>query len=188
LAHFQVERVQPHVGVGRLERALAEPGDDLVQLAAEARDGALVDSRQAQSLDQLVDLARAHALEVGLLDHRHQRPLGLPPGFQQRREVRAFAQLGDAQRDVAHPRAPRALAVAVAVGRAPLAALVPAGARLLAHLDLHEQLAHHPDRLAQEIRLQAQPHLAQVVEQCDTRIGHRCLLRGSVWFSTRKRR
>jgi hypothetical protein len=43
----------------------------------------------AQLLDQPVDLASAHAVDIGLLDDRDQRLLGPPARLQKAREVAA---------------------------------------------------------------------------------------------------
>src|SRR6266446_3705171 len=81
------------------------------------------------------DLAamRRHALMLcylrypGRLDHRDQCLLGGLARLQERREVRALAQLGDAQAQRAEPGVEAAVAVTVAVIEPIGAPLVPAG-------------------------------------------------------------
>ena len=104
---------------------------------------------QAQRLDQPVDLARRHAVDIGLGDDRDQRLLSAPARLQERREVAALAQLGDGQLDRADPRVPVARPVAVAVGGPLQAALVELGADLGADVGLH-QLACHPGHAFQQ--------------------------------------
>ena len=50
---------------------------------------------RAERLDQVVDLPRADAVQVGLHHHREQRLIDPPPPLQQRREERPGAQLRD---------------------------------------------------------------------------------------------
>jgi hypothetical protein len=64
--------VQPQVRVGALQRPLAKDTDLLVQAAAQPRHPVLAQVVQAHLLDQPVDLAGGHAVDVGLLHHRDQ--------------------------------------------------------------------------------------------------------------------
>jgi len=52
-------------------------------------------------------------VDVGLLDHGHQRLLGRPARLQKGREVTALAQLRDVQPDRAGPGIPLALSIAI---------------------------------------------------------------------------
>ena len=58
------------------------------------------------------------AVDVGLLDHRHQGLLGRAPGFEEAREVAALAQLRDLQRDPTRPGIPVPVPVSVALNLA----------------------------------------------------------------------
>ena len=112
LALLQVGGVKPQIGPLALQRPIEEGVDPLVNVLAELGDLGLRDARQAhlagdagarggggggEGLDQVVDTAGRDAADPGLLDHCHQGLLGDPPGLQERREVRALAELGDAQ-------------------------------------------------------------------------------------------
>jgi hypothetical protein len=69
------------------QRPVPERGDFLVEVSADPADLALADARVgAQGLDQVVDLAGAHAVQVGLHDHREQRLVDPATPLQQRRE------------------------------------------------------------------------------------------------------
>lgn len=56
-------------------------------------------------------------MHVGFLDHRHQRLLRHPAGFEKTRKVGALAQLGDAQFDRADAGLPVAITIAVALDK-----------------------------------------------------------------------
>ena len=75
LAHALHLGVEPEVGVGALEGALAEEAHLLVEAGAEAADGALADAGEPELGHQAVDLARGDAVDVGLLDDGHERLL-----------------------------------------------------------------------------------------------------------------
>jgi hypothetical protein len=53
-----------------------------VQFLADPTDLVLGDAFEAERLGQGVDGSGADAVDVGLLDHREQRPLMAPPGLQ----------------------------------------------------------------------------------------------------------
>ena len=72
-------------------------------------------ARHPHRLNQIVDRAGRHALDVGLLDHRSQRLLGHPPRLQEAGEVAPLPQLRDLQLDRAGPGLPGPVAVAVAL-------------------------------------------------------------------------
>jgi hypothetical protein len=92
-------------------------------------------------------------LTQGLLDDGDQRLLGAPARLQKAREVpRARAQPRDLELDLAHARVPAALAVAVALRRAPpRRALAQPGADHRRHLSLHQRVDHHAHRLTQHV-------------------------------------
>jgi hypothetical protein len=85
------------------------------QALAELGDLALGDAGQPHRLDQFVDPPGRHAADPGLLDHRDQRLLRGLARLQEGREVRALAQLGDAQAERAEPGVEAAVAVAIAI-------------------------------------------------------------------------
>src|SRR5690606_38955990 len=114
----------PEVGVAALERPGPERLDLLVEAGRDARDLRARDP-QPQGLDQLVDLARGDAADVGLLDDVQERLLTALAGLQEGGEVAALAQLRDLQVDLAGAGVPAPGAVAVAVGRPIRGALAP---------------------------------------------------------------
>jgi hypothetical protein len=91
--------VEPQIRVaGLVETALAESGQVDIELGDEPADLALGDTGRAHRPDEVVDLARADALDVRLLDDRDERSLGPPAWLEQPvREVGAAAQLRDRQ-------------------------------------------------------------------------------------------
>jgi len=72
-AHLDLLGVKPQIGVGALQRALAEDGDVLIERPAQRRDTVPGHAGDAQLLDQAVDLARGDAVDIGLLHDRHER-------------------------------------------------------------------------------------------------------------------
>ena len=83
LAHLHISRIQPQIGPVALQRSIEEAVDLIVDLAAQPGDLALGDARHPHRLNQIVDRAGRHALDVGLLDHRRQapsRPSAAAPG------------------------------------------------------------------------------------------------------------
>jgi hypothetical protein len=157
-ADLHVGRVEPDIGPVALERPIEEGLDPFVDLLAQPRHLALGHARAAHRPDQVVDRARRHALDIGFLDDGGQRLLRHPPRLEEAREVRALAQLGDAQFDHSGPRLPIPVAIAVAldepVGRA-LAMPRPGPG---AHLQLHQPFGGKADHLAQDIRVRGLLH------------------------------
>jgi hypothetical protein len=90
-------------------------------------------------------------VDPGFLNDGDERPLGRLARLEEGREVGALAQLRDPQVERAEPGLQRPVAVAVAPGRPPGAALVPAGADHPVHLELHQPLQHQLGHLLQEI-------------------------------------
>jgi len=72
------------------------------------------DPGHAERVDEVVDRARRHALDVGFLDHRGDRLLGQPARLEEGGEVAALAQLRDPQLDRPGAGLPDPVAVAVA--------------------------------------------------------------------------
>src|SRR5438067_13597612 len=96
----------------------------LVDFLTEFGNLRLADPRQPHRLHQIIDPARRHAADPGLLDHRDQRLLRALAGFQKRREIAAVPQLRDAQLQRSQAGVEGSVAITVAPGRALAAALV----------------------------------------------------------------
>jgi len=88
VAHLQLLRIEPQVGVVALERTLAEQLHLLVQRPAERRDAVLGHPLDPQLLNQAVDLARGDAVHVRLQHDRDDRLLRARPRLQEGGEVR----------------------------------------------------------------------------------------------------
>jgi hypothetical protein len=144
-------RVEDHVRALVLDRSGTERLDLLIQDLAQPADLGLGDAVDAERLDEVVDLAGRHTLDVGLDDDRVEPLLGAPARLEQRRKVAAACDLGDLELDGANPSVPRARAVAVAVGGPLRAAFVGHGADLRADLGLHDRLGENPHTLAQGV-------------------------------------
>src|SRR5664280_3235904 len=80
---------------GQIERAGAEGVDLRVETGTDPGDLALAQVDDPEGADELFHPARADPADVRLLDDREERPLGPPPRFEQAREVRPVAELGD---------------------------------------------------------------------------------------------
>jgi hypothetical protein len=115
VTHLQVGRIQPHIRPVALERPVEEGLDLVIDLAAEPRHLALGDTAHPHRLDEIVDRARRHTLDIGLLDHRRQRLLRHTPRLQEPWEVAALPELRNAQLHRARARLPQPIAKAVAV-------------------------------------------------------------------------
>ena len=87
----------------------------LINLDAEAADLALGHAARAHGLDQVVDRTGRDAVDISLLDHRHQGLLGRAAWFQEAWEVAPLAELRDLQRDPPGTGVPIAVAVSVAL-------------------------------------------------------------------------
>jgi hypothetical protein len=169
--------VQPQVRTGDLQGPLPERLDLLVQALAEPRHLILRHARQAECLHQPVDLTGRHPVDVGLLDHCHQRLLAAAAGLQEAREVAALPQPWDGQLDRPHPGVPGPLPVAVAARHPVAAALAVAGASLLGDLGLHQLLRQPNHGLAQHVGVLIGQHLAdQLAHAHPAHVGHRVLL------------
>jgi len=120
-------RVQPQVRVGAVQRAPSERVDLLIQPAAHVRDLVLGEPPEAHLLDQPIDLARAHAVDVRLLNDRDQRLLRAAARLKERRQIAPSPKARDLQLDLPNPGVPGALAI-------PIALRLPAPRRTLAEL------------------------------------------------------
>ena len=170
LAHLHVGGVEPQIGPVALQRSIEEAVDLIVDLAAQPGDLALGGARHPHRLNQIVDRAGRHPLDVGLLDHRSQRLLGHPPRLQEAREVASLPQLRDLQLDRAGPRLPGPVAVAVAMGDTIRRALAVPGAGQALNLQCHQPLGREADHLAKQIGIGA---LLQKRAQGHHVLGHR---------------
>jgi len=96
-------RVEEDVGeTDTVEAALAEGTHDRIEFLADPAHLALLHARiDAQRHDEVVDLARRDAVDIGLHDHRPQRPVDTPAGLEQGREESALAELRDMQLHIA---------------------------------------------------------------------------------------
>ena len=86
LPDLKVHRIQPQVLVLALQPAIAEGGNDVIELSAGTGDPAHVDAGEAQRLQQIVDFAGAYPLDISGLDHRQKLFLGALSRFQQARK------------------------------------------------------------------------------------------------------
>src|SRR5215204_6603026 len=113
-------------------------------------------------------------MDVGLLNNRRERPLGLPTRLQQRGEVSSVADPGHLQLHRPYPRVPGALPVTVALSCASGTPLVTPCAYVLFYFHLHECLGEHPDALLEEVCVLIDHRLAQQLgESYPQFIGHR---------------
>jgi hypothetical protein len=152
IAHLLDLGVEPQVRVAALKRTLPEGDHLLIQGRAHPRDRRLGHARDAELLDDALDLSRRHPVHVALHDDRHQGLLGAGARLEEAREVAALPQLGDEQLERSGAPIEAALAVAVAVGRALVGrSLSERGADLGADLGLHDLVAQKAHRLAHEV-------------------------------------
>jgi len=166
--------VQEQVRELAVEAPGAEGVDLGVELLADAADLVFGDALDAQRLGQVVDRPGRHAMDVGLLHHREQRPLMPAARLEQTRKVAARPQLGNVELDGADPSVPLPVSVAVAIGGPAGCTLVRLGADQLGHLGLHQLLRQQPHAIAQEVRVRALLRLVEQVQQCHPEIRHRC--------------
>ena len=104
LALLEAGRVQPKIGPIANKRTIQEGADTAVDALAPLAHRALADPSQPHRLRQVVHPPGRHAVDPGFLDHGDQRLLRRLARLQERREVAALPQLGDAQLQAAQPR------------------------------------------------------------------------------------
>ncbi len=148
---LHVGGVDPQVGPVALDRAIEECPHALVDLLAEPAHLALRDAPHAERLDEVVDGAGRDALDVGLLYDSGECLLGEPSRLQEAREVRALAQLRNAQLDRPGAGLPGALPIAIALRQTLCALLAVAGSGQAGHLHLHQALGRKADHLPQQV-------------------------------------
>lgn len=153
-AGLAVRRVDEHIRVGLLcQRALPERGDVLVEVLADAGDLRLGDPGvRAEGLDEIVDLASGHAVDVGLHHDREQGLIDPATPLQQRREERPLPQLRDPQIQIPGRGRKRPSTRPVADRDTTLGAFIRSGAdergRLRVDQLLVELLRREPDPVA----------------------------------------
>jgi hypothetical protein len=177
LALLEVGGVEPEIGPLALQRPIEEGVDTLVDVLAQLGDLRLRDAREAHRLDQVVDAPGRDPADPGFLNDRHQGLLGHLAGLEERREVAALAQLGDAQLQGAEAGVQGPVAIAVAVVEPVDRALVPRGADQALDVGLHQQLQHRLGNGAQEVAFSG---LLHELGQGHPLLGHRVLRRGRV--------
>ncbi len=112
-----------------VEGPVAEGVEVPVELCADAGHLGAADPRgDPEGGDEVVDLPRRDAVDVGLHHHREQGPVDASAPLQQRREERPGPQLGDLQLEVPCGSGQQARPVPVALVGASLGPLVRAGA------------------------------------------------------------
>jgi len=143
-AALDVGAIREDVGKADMaEWAVAELLELGVEAGADPAHLALGDPRaHPQRLDQVVDLAGRHPVDIGLHDHGEQSPVDAAAPLQKAGEERALPQLGDGQLHVAGWRRQQPRAVAVALSGAALAAFVALGADPGTGLGLDELLQY----------------------------------------------
>ena len=134
-----------------------------VAMFCEPRHLALRGAGQPHGAHRIVDSARGDAVDVGLLNHRHERLLGRPARLPEGGEIAPLAQLRDVQPDRArtfgHSFEPVAVMPSLPLARPVAVALVLPVRRAFAvsrpayggHLDVHQPLRGILDQLAQKI-------------------------------------
>ena len=144
--------VQPQIRIGAGQWPLTEHADLLVQAAAQPGDLVLAHAVQPQLLDQPVDLAGRHPVDIGLLDDRDQGLFSPPARLQEAREVAARCAAWGWPARAPRPGCPSGEVGNRCAGSAAVGgALTQLGADQRAHLGLH-QLGDQPGHaLAQHI-------------------------------------
>jgi hypothetical protein len=144
-----VGRIQEHVGEWLSgQRPVGERRDLGVEVGADPRHLRLGDPGvRAECLDQVVDLPRRHPVQVGLHHHREQRLIHPPAAFQQRREERPGAQLGDPQLQIPGGGGQGPGPVPVALRGPGVGAFVRAGADHRRDLGVDQRLVERLGRL-----------------------------------------
>jgi hypothetical protein len=119
---------------------------------AQIRDTSLRDPRvDTQRGDEVIDRTRRDASDVGLHHHRVERLVDPAARLQNRREEAAFAELGDAQLDIAGLGRQQAWAVTVAFGHTIVGTLITASADVLDRLGLDHLLQHQLHGIADQV-------------------------------------
>lgn len=133
---------------GVVQAAGAKRVDLLIEAGADARDFGFRDTgTHTECRHEVIDAAGRHTVNVGLHDHRVQRPIDAATPFQQRGKERPGPQFGDLDLDIAGSGRHRLGPVPIAVGGAPVSALVAARADHLGGFSLDQRLQTGADQL-----------------------------------------
>ena len=149
--HLVVRRINPEIPVRTDHGPRAKGRNDRVELAADPRHFGLRHPVDAERRDQIIDVPRRDAMDVGFLHHGQPFLLRPPARLQQRREGRPRTHVRDRQLDRAHPRVPGPRPVPIPRRRPVAAALVAIGADAPRHLRLHERVGEHAKALAEHV-------------------------------------
>jgi hypothetical protein len=98
-ADLDVGGIEPEIGPRALQGTGQKGVHAFIDLAAQTAHLALGHAARAHGLHQVIHRSGGDALNVGLLDHGHERLLGRLPWLQEARQVAALVQLRDLQRD-----------------------------------------------------------------------------------------
>jgi hypothetical protein len=171
----QVGGVQVDVGeLDVIETPGAEGADDVIETGADPRHLRLGDPRvHPQRGHEIIDGAGGHPVDVGLHHHRVQGLVDASTRFQDRREERPLAELGDAQLDVTGLGRHQMGSGAVAVGGAGLGALIAASADVLGRFHLDELLHHEANCVTDQIDTLTGAERIQQLGQDRLSQGHR---------------
>src|SRR5918994_863279 len=174
-AALDVGGIGEHVGeLDMLEWPVPERVEGAVELGADPRDLALADAgADPEGLHQVIDLAGAHTVDVGLHHHREQGPVDPPAPLQQRREARPSAQLRDLQLDITSRCRQQPRTVTIALGRAAVGPLVRVGADHQGGFGLDQLLENPLQRRADGVGHLAGLQRGEQVGQVRLGEGHR---------------
>ena len=178
VADMHVGGVEVHVREADVtECAATERPDVLVESGADSRHLRLRDSRvETHRRHQVVDGAGRHTGHVGLHHHRVQGLVDAPTWFQQRREERPGAELGDRYVEIAGLRRQHPRAVTVALGDPALGAFVAAGADRRRGFGLDQLLQRPAGELVDQIYAVGYLQRGEQIGQGRLRQSHRCVL------------
>jgi hypothetical protein len=146
----------------------------LVELLGHLRDPRFRDPLDPELRYEPFDAPRGHAADVALGDHLHEGALGTPAWLQQPlREVGAFPELGDAQRDRAGSRVPGTLAIAVSPIHPLSRALTVVRATKRIDVGSHQLPGEDLHHLPQQVDVGSFKLLAEVLQGINPVLDHR---------------
>jgi hypothetical protein len=150
----------------------------MIKVSADPADFALADAAVGTKRPhQVVDLAGAHPMQIGLHHHREQRLVDPAAPLQQAGEERPGPQLGDAQLQIPGRGGQHPGSVPVALRQPIMAALVRRGADHGGELGLDEGLVDGLGGLADAVVDLGGLECVQDLQQCRLVEGHRaCVL------------
>jgi len=165
LPHLGERGIKPNVRVGSLEATIPEPLYLGIERLAEPRHLALADPGHPQGLHEIVHPPGTHTMDIRFLHHGNQRLFSALPRRQEAREVAVISHPRHTAFDRPHPRVPRSLSGSIPVASSLSGPLVPLGAQMLAHLQLHYLLGEQANSFPEKVRI-LQLCLAQELLQC----------------------